>query len=41
MTGDLKLVASILQNMDAQSRADILGKMDADIAAKVTAIMEP
>ena len=41
MTGDLKLVASILQNMDAQSRADILGKMNAEIAAKVTAIMEP
>lgn len=41
MTDDLKLVAEILENMDAQSRADILGKMDADTAAKVTAIMEP
>lgn len=41
MTDDLKLVASILENMDAQSRADILGKMDADTAAKVTVIMEP
>lgn len=41
MTDDLKLVANILQNMDAQSRADILGKMNAETAAKVTAIMEP
>lgn len=41
MTGDLKLVAAILQNMEAQSRADILGQMDAETAAKVTAIMEP
>lgn len=41
MTSDLKLVARILQNMDAQSRADILGKMDSQTAAKVTEIMEP
>ena len=41
MTGDLKLVADILLNMSAKSRADILGKMDPEIAAKVTAIMEP
>lgn len=41
MTDDLKLVANILENMDAQSRADILGKMDPDTAAKVTEIMEP
>ncbi len=41
MTSDLKLVARILKNMDAQSRADILGKMNSDIAAKVTEIMEP
>lgn len=41
MTDDLDLVADILLNMDAQSRANILGKMDADTAAKVTAIMEP
>ncbi len=41
MTGDLKLVADILLNMSTQSRADILGKMDPEIAAKVTAIMEP
>lgn len=41
MTDDLELVADILMNMDAQSRANILGKMNADTAAKVTAIMEP
>lgn len=41
MTDDLDLVADILENMDAQSRANILGKMDAGTAAKVTAIMEP
>lgn len=41
MTGDLQLVADILLNMSAKSRADILGKMDPEIAAKVTAIMEP
>ena len=41
MKDDLKLVAEILMSMDAQSRADILGKMDSEIAAKVTEIMEP
>jgi len=41
MTDDLKLVAEILTNMDAQSRANILGKMDSETAAKVTEIMEP
>lgn len=41
MTDNLKLVAEILEGMDAQSRADILGKMNAETAAKVTAIMEP
>lgn len=41
MTDDLKLVAEILENMDAQSRANILGKMDSETAAKVTEIMEP
>lgn len=41
MTSDLKLVARILKNMDAQSRADILGKMNSDTAAKVTEILEP
>ena len=41
MKDDLKLVAEILMNMDSQARADILGKMSADTAAKVTEIMEP
>lgn len=41
MTDDLGLVAEILKNMDPQSRADILGKMSTDIAAKVTEILEP
>jgi flagellar motility protein MotE (MotC chaperone) len=41
MTDNLGLVAEILEGMDAQSRADILGKMDSDTAAKVTEIMKP
>lgn len=41
MTDDLQLVADILLNMSTQARADILGKMDPEIAAKLTAIMEP
>ncbi len=41
MGNDLQLVADILSNMKAQARADILGKMDPEIAAKVTAIMKP
>lgn len=41
MTDNLQLVAEILENMDAQSRADILGKMNSETAAKVTEIMKP
>ena len=41
MTDDFELVADILQNMSVASRADILGKMDPENAAKLTAIMEP
>ena len=41
MEDDLTLVAKILSNMSTQARASILGKMDSEIAAKVTAIMEP
>lgn len=41
MTDDLSLVAKILENMDTDSAGDILGKMDAETAAKVTEIMEP
>lgn len=41
MTSDLSLVAKILENMDAESRGNILGQMNADTAAKVTEIMNP
>uniref|UniRef100_UPI0040578F52 MotE family protein n=1 Tax=Agathobacter sp. TaxID=2021311 RepID=UPI0040578F52 len=41
MEDDLELVADILSNMSTQARASILGKMDSEIAAKVTAMMEP
>jgi flagellar motility protein MotE (MotC chaperone) len=41
MTDNLQLVADILDNMDAQSRADILAAMDKDVAAKLTEILEP
>ncbi|MDD6057557.1 MAG: hypothetical protein PUB98_04790 [Clostridiales bacterium] len=41
MTNNLNLVAQILENMDVQSRADILGKMNSETAAKVTEIMKP
>lgn len=41
MTDELDLVAAILLNMDTQSRANILGKMDVETAARLTEIMEP
>lgn len=41
MTDNLQLVSDILENMDTQSRADILGKMNAETASKVTEIMKP
>lgn len=41
MTNNLELVAEILENMNAKSRGDILGAMDAEIAAKVTKLMAP
>ena len=41
MTDDLPLVGKILWAMDAQSRGDILGAMNADTAAAVTKLMEP
>ena len=41
MTDNLQLVADILSAMDADSRADILGKMTAETAARVTEIMNP
>ncbi len=41
MTNNLALVAEILDQMDAQSRADILGKMNTETAAKVAEILKP
>ncbi len=41
MTNDLKLVARILEAMEADASADILGAMNAETAAKLTKIMEP
>lgn len=41
MTNNLDLVAEILENMDTEARGDILGAMDAEIAAKVTNLMAP
>lgn len=41
MTNNLKLAARILKEMDPEARGDILGVMDAEIAAKLTKIMEP
>ncbi len=41
MTDNLNLVANILLNMDTDSREDILGQMDQEIAADLTEIMEP
>ncbi len=41
MTDNLELAARILGEMDAADRGDILGAMNADVAAKITKIMEP
>lgn len=41
MTGNLTLVARILDVMDAETRGEILGAMDPEVAAKVTKIMDP
>ena len=41
MTNNLKLAARILKEMSAEDRGKILGVMDAEIAAKLTKIMEP
>ncbi len=41
MTNDLKLVAKILQAMDPESSAGILGAMNEETAAKLTKLMEP
>lgn len=41
MESDLKLVARILNAMNAESRAAIMGAMDPEVAAKLTKIMNP
>ncbi|MCM1063539.1 MAG: hypothetical protein NC420_03535 [Eubacterium sp.] len=41
MTDDLGLVAKILNAMSAEDRGNILGVMDAEVAAKLTKIMNP
>lgn len=41
MTNDLNLVAKILGEMSVESRGEILGAMNAEVAAKLTKIMDP
>lgn len=41
MTDSLDLVAKILNAMSAEQRGEILGQMDASVAAKLTKIMDP
>lgn len=41
MTDSLDLVAKILYQMNAEDRGKILGVMDAEVAARVTRIMDP
>ena len=41
MTSDLDLAARILGEMEPDARGAILGVMDAEVAAKITKIMEP
>lgn len=41
MTGDLDLAAKILSQMSSKDRGNILGAMDAEIAARLTRIMDP
>lgn len=41
MTDDLDLVAKILNQMSAEDRGNILGVMDAEVAARLTRIMDP
>lgn len=41
MTDSLDLVAKILYQMSAEDRGNILGVMDAEVAARVTRIMDP
>lgn len=41
MTDDLDLVARILNQMSAQDRGKIMGVMDAEVASRLTKIMDP
>lgn len=41
MTDDLELAAKILDQMSADDRGNILGAMNAEVAAQITKIMEP
>jgi flagellar motility protein MotE (MotC chaperone) len=41
MTDDLDLAAKILDQMSAEDRGNILGAMDAEVAARLTRIMDP
>ena len=41
MTGDLQLVARILEAMNSDSRAKIMDALDPEVAAKLTKIMNP
>lgn len=41
MTDDLDLAARILDQMSAEDRGNILGAMDAEVAARLTRIMDP
>ena len=41
MTDNLDLAAEILGAMDSTSRGNILGAMNADVAAQITKIMQP
>lgn len=41
MTDDLDLAAKILNQMSAEDRGNILGAMDAEVAARLTRIMDP
>ena len=41
MTDNLELAAKILNQMSAEDRGKILGVMDADVAARLTKIMDP
>ena len=41
MTDNLNLVSRILGSMSSKQRSDILAAMDAEVAAKLTKIMDP